>query len=110
MKFNNYLNEVKNGVFLPASIRKGSNNKITKLTSNKYHSKIPLKDIDDILKEYDMWLVDEAGEPWSGLLVGADSGAQFDLMHKDGPIKNSMLIMTWYKMPSGRYEIVAYLS
>ena len=110
MKFEKYLNEEIDGVRLLVPIRKKANAEITKLTSNKYHSKIPLKDIDDILKKYDMWLVDEAGEPWSGFLLGSNSGGDFDIMSKNGPIKNSMLVMTWYKMPSGKYEIVAYLS
>lgn len=54
MKFEKYLNEEIDGVRLLTSIRKKINAEITKLTSNKYHQKIPLKDIDDILKKYDM--------------------------------------------------------
>jgi hypothetical protein len=54
MKFEKYLNEEIDGVRLLTPIRKKINAEIAKLTSNKYHQKIPLKDIDDILKKYDM--------------------------------------------------------
>jgi len=66
--------------------------------------------------------------PWSGFLMGTDEQVNFTLGDKNQikdnygkdsrgedmlayePFTNAMLAMSWYKMGSGKYEIVAYIS
>jgi len=100
----------KEGMRLLASVRRSINDRIYAITAKKYHDSIPLKGIDDILRSEGYWLIQEDGQPWSGLLCGREANVTFDINGIDGKIQNSMLILTWYKMPSGRYEIVSYLS
>lgn len=104
---------------IKASIRKQINDKIHAVTSG-YLEKIPLKDIFDILGQYGIQAVQEDGTPWSGFLVGgAECGSEetskqvvnFDLIQKDTnePL-NAAVYLSWCKMPSGKYEVVCYLS
>lgn len=102
---------------LKASERNKVNNKLHALGS--YHEKIPLQDIFDILAEIGVHAVQEDGTPWQGMLIGgkecgpeaADQVANFYLVRTtDGSPLDNSLRLTWCKMPSGRYEIVAYVS
>lgn len=87
-----------------------------------YHEEIPLGRIFEICQENGVKVLQEDGTPWSGFLVGgAECGsekansqiAHFDLaVDRDGQWNpsNNILNMTWCVMPSGKYEIVAYVS
>lgn len=79
---------------------------LTALTKNTYFNSIPLDEIFDIIEVEGGTVVDESGEPWSGFLCGDNSQATF----KVEGIGRCRLTMTWYKMQSGRWEIVAYVS
>ena len=106
---------------IPASVRKSINGRIHDL--GNYHTQIPLQDIFDICKDYDVIAIQEDGAKWSGFLVGGgecgsdkaqDQHAEFDLAIKLDdefvPAKNN-IILTWCVMHgSGRYEIVCYIS
>ena len=99
--------------------KKQANNKIYAITSG-YHDKIPLKDIFDALAEIGVHAVQEDGEKWQGMLIGgAECGsdetrnqvAHFDLVRTiDQSNLNNSLFLSWCKMQSGKYEIVAYVS
>lgn len=80
-----------------------TNREINKL--GIYHPLIPLFHIFEIVRAHIGEVVQEDGTPWSGLLLGDDSSANFD-------IENSRLVLRvmWHKMPSGNYEITAYVS
>ena len=112
------LEEIKNPNKLPAGIRHKISDEITKLTTNKYFDKIPLKDISDILEKYGITLLQEDQTEWDGFLTGNNARETFEIGYietkdKDSrytPIDNAALVMSWYKMTSGRYEIVAYMS
>lgn len=93
---------------IKTNIRKAINKALAAL--GNYHDSIPLQQIFDALKAHNVIVVDEAGEPWSGLLCGRDSHTTFDLQLDGAPVKNAALFLSWYKMPSGRYEITVYLS
>jgi hypothetical protein len=103
-------------VRLDPSIKKKINKKLNDNFSYNYFSSIPLKDIFNVLKGYRIVVVDEAGEQWSGFLTGSSGRAYLDLVLVDEitgefrVISNSILSLSWYKMPSGRYEITLYLS
>jgi len=71
-----------------------------------YNLEIPLGEIFSIVEAHDGKVVDEAGEAWSGLLCGASGQANMEIKHPDH--KNMWLRLSWYKMDSGRYEIVVY--
>lgn len=81
---------------------------LTALTKNTYFNSIPLDEIFDIIESEGGIVVDEAGDPWEGFLCGENSQATWKVIN----IQNTKcwLTMTWYKMPSGRWEIVAYVS
>lgn len=83
---------------------------------NNYYSIIPLKEINIKLKENGLILIQEDNTEWSGFLCGDNSQTTFIVGRYIGesetyePIKNTMLSLSWYKMESGRYEIVTYLT
>jgi hypothetical protein len=92
-------------------------NKALYEVGKSYHESIPLGQIRAILKlGAGLDIMQEDGTPWSGILCGDDATTNFPLgtFPKLGEereyIINSQLIMSWHKMQSGRYEIVAYLS
>lgn len=98
--------------------RKQVNKKLTSFTYNKYFSSIPIKEISNILKSENIIILQEDNREWSGFLVGNDSNDTFTIgdisSKKDDdsyiPYKNALLSMSWYKMSSGRYEIVVYVT
>lgn len=111
----------KKGKSIPANIRKKINNAIHDL--GNYHQEIPLQNIFDICKQYDIVPLQEDGTHWSGLLVGGaecgtekarDQIARFDLATRgeDGRFipANNIIWLSWCKMGSGKYEIVSYVS
>lgn len=68
--------------------------------AKKYHNSIPLQNISDILEVSGF----DTSKLGNGIFVG-----QSGRVHE--PVGYGVyLTMTWYKMDSGRYEIVAYLS
>jgi hypothetical protein len=73
-----------------------------------YNKEIPLETIFAIVAENGGLVVDEAGEAWSGLLCGAEGQATMTVKHPDH--KNIFLHLSWYKMQSGRYETIVYVS
>jgi len=71
-----------------------------------YHDSIPFETIRDIVEKVgNTTVLDEDGTPLDGVLFcGREGRALFAL--KDSKYG---LLMTWYKMESGRYEIVTYV-
>lgn len=110
------LEEIKNLKKLPAGIRSKLNNDLHPIGA-KYHDKIPLADIEKILAKYGIIMLQEDGTKWEGMFLGREGRDKFDIGYeasKDGeiyiPIENSVLVMSWYKMDSGRYEVNPYIS
>ena len=110
------LEEMKNPKKLPPNIRKKINAELHPIGA-KYHNQIPFGDISDILKKYGLVVLQEDRTKWSGFLTGRDGNDTFDLGYAESSdddgqytvIDNSRLVMSWYKMSSGRYEIVVYV-
>lgn len=109
------------GPRLDAGTKSKINRQLTDLTTpghkTYYFDKIPLKDILAILNRYGVVMLQEDNTPWSGLLLGNDyednfilAPASFEKPANYVPYQNAMLRMSWHKMPSGKYEIVAYVS
>ena len=98
----------------PVTLKQSIRNKINKAVrwiNRDFHDAIPLNKIFEAMNAVGVTAVDEAGDPWQGLLCGREGRALFDLAMNDGtPIKNAALFISWYKMDSGRYEMVVYVS
>jgi hypothetical protein len=69
-------------------------------TKGVYPDTVPWQEIDAILAEHGFdWRRDE-----SAVTTGADGRVHYQV----GP--KTWLLVSWYRMPSGRYEVVAYVS
>lgn len=80
---------------------------IAKITYPTYFYSIPLEDMFNAIKSFGGQAVDIDGTPWDGLLLGEAGQAAIRI---EGIKSVRSLIVTWYTMPSGRYEVVAYVS
>jgi len=73
--------------------------------SKVYHEAIPLSAMFELCEKVGLEPVCEDGTPWSGFLCGREGRAVFEL--KDC---RKSLVVSWYKMPSGRYEVTPYVA
>lgn len=96
-------------MILKASARSKANKELYQKTK-VYHKDIPIEDIFATLKSHGITVVDEANEEWQGMLLGRDSSAHFNISIEGQRVTNCMLFMSWYRMPSGNWEINCYLS
>ncbi len=111
----------KQGPKLPANIKKKMNNELHKKVGKQtYFKDIPLDPIFDIVKSYGAVPLMEDDTEWEGFLLGGIKKTErvvFELgdeKTKDvkgiyEPFSNAMLVMTYYKMPSGNWEIITYV-
>ena len=87
---------------------------------NDYFDEIPLNEISEVLNSFGIKLLQEDGTEFSGILcgnnsyttieIGKDIIEELDNLIIYEIIKNTFLYISWYKMSSGRYEIVTYLT
>ena len=116
--FQQFVEMARVGAIKPA-IKSKMNNEINSIVHG-FHDKIPLSPIFAVLEKLGYQAVQEDGTPWSGMLVGgAECGSEgsrnqvatIDLVRKeDNAPMNNALYLSWCKMPSGRYEVVCYVS
>ena len=97
-------------VSLPAPIKRKVQNEIQRILKPTFFKDIPLSDIADKIKPFNVYLIDVDGTDWSGFLTGRDGRADFDLAYNGLYVKNAMFHMTWHKMESGNYEVIGYIS
>jgi hypothetical protein len=108
-------------LLIKGNVRTKINNEIHKLINNKYFPKIPLSAIFDIMGKQGVVAIQEDNTEWSGMLLGregklhvelADASQYAEVGNKRvyNTVYENMLILTWYKMDSGNYEVVAYVS
>lgn len=103
---------------MPSNIRNKINGRVAKVANGSPRRDIPLSDIDDILRDFGYLLVSEDGTPWSGFLTGREGRANIEIgilgtqdenrIHE--MVSNAMLVLTWHKFHTGRYEVIAYVS
>ena len=89
-------------------VRKMLNDRIYKVSGNIYFDSIgeALEAIDNVLCGNDF---DRVG--FLTVLDDSEGRITFDLVFDEAfDVDNSMLVFVWYRMPSGRYEITAYIS
>ena len=108
---------------IPARIRTRINKTLCRLPN--YHQGIPLGTIFGILKDNHVVPLQEDNMEWDGVICGAEGQTTFPLgdlneirhnvlvCERDEPTYtpvDNVLCLSWYKMPSGRYEVVTYVS
>ena len=81
-----------------AKSRRLANHALHALTFNCYHDGLPISTIDRILIQYGFDPLEEA------IYCGRDG-----MVHEQVGAR-TWISLTWHKMESGRYEVVAYLS
>lgn len=102
---------------LSARIRSAINDQIYDLVRG-IRNDIPLSNISDVLRKSGLVLVDEDSTEWSGFLLGREGRVTIPLalaesVTSDGFYPDQVdhvLVLHWYKFPTGRYEVTAYVS
>jgi len=109
-------------VKFPASIKNAVQGGVYSLLKKTYFDHVPLGEIVTELRAHDVYALQEDGTEWAGFLVGgaacgtdeaSKQNASIDLAIKIGEkyfAVNSRLYISWCKMPSGKYEVLGYLT
>lgn len=103
-----------------SSIRNRINKDIHKILKPTYFKAIPLKAIMDAMGKHGVTLLDDDYTEWSGFFTGGVKDTQmvhFKLGWSDTKddkgmhrvIPNAAFTMTYFKMPSGKYEVIGYV-
>ena len=85
-------------------------------TGNKHFDGIPITEMMKALEEQGYTLLQEDFTHWEGWLTGEEGKATMQLGVKRKmeqryePVKNTMLVLSWYKVMPHKYEINAYIS
>jgi hypothetical protein len=108
-------------LYLDSKAKKNINDMIAPLIKD-YHNEIPLKDIFNVLSKHGVVPLQEDNTEWSGLLIGREGHTNFPIApfgtrspekefeHSYKPFKNANLSLSWYKLESGRYEVLSHVS
>lgn len=92
---------------LTATERREANGDIFALEQYRHDILTPIL---SILEDSKLEAVNEDGTSLGIILCGREGRANIDIAKNGEIIDNSMLALTWHKMPSGKYEVVAYLT
>lgn len=102
---------------MDANARKDINSKLSLISthdSSTYYDQIPIQQVFELLRVNGISPVQEDNTAWEGLLLGREGSTTLALAYMSGeemiPIDNCMLNVSWYKMQSGRYEVIFYLT
>jgi len=87
-------------------------------SNNTYFKIVPLDNFFEVLEAHGYVPLQEDNTYWSGGLFGEEGRANIELGVKYSvdtngffkPVTNAMLVINWTKIPSGKYEITAYIS
>lgn len=98
--------------------RNSMNKAIGALLAPTYFDSIPLEGIDRILRDHGLALIQEDKTLWDGLLCGNEAQAIFDVgVYHEGMGPQDILdgtkfvlALSWYRMTSGRFEVISYIS
>ena len=84
---------------------------ITKLLKPTYFDSIPLGEIKIALADHGLALLQEDYTPWEGFFCGEAGRCSF-IMGLAGSLKvvPHYFNLTWYTMPSGKLEVIGYIS
>lgn len=94
-------------------------NKITRALhpiNTTYHEGIPVASIERVLLDHGVVLLQEDHTKWSGFFTGAEGRTTFELALDGSESEQGIyealgncLLLTWYRMPSGRFEVNSYM-
>ncbi len=76
-----------------------------------YHKNIPVDKIFAVLALHEVVVLQEDGTPFQGFFCGEQGrvGLDIKMQYHPFPIKNKRLQVSWYKMQSGNFEVIAYV-
>lgn len=88
------------------TIKARINRELSKLTAD-YLPEIPLGEIIKVVEKHagEGTVVQEDGTRWSGMLCGSEGTARIKINGF-----RFYLVVQWFTMPSGKYEVVSYAS
>jgi len=120
MKFKTYISEKVKKHTINQGVKKKINTQIQKFLKPTYFDKIPLQPLFGILEKFNIVPLQEDNTYWDGFLLGGvkkTERVEFALGVKDlkddknryPVITNAELLLSYYKMESGKYEIIAYI-
>jgi hypothetical protein len=78
-----------------------------------YFANIPLTELLDICRNYEVYPIQEDGTLWEGFLAGRKGAANISLAIQHGTemvVAKNVLAINYYKMESGNWEVIAYIS
>lgn len=95
------------------SITKKLNKEISKFIKKNggcYFDKFPIKQINDCFKRHNFELLNEDGTKFCAFFCGTNGKTSINYGSGNDIAEFSTLQFSWYKMPSGKYEITTYIS
>ncbi len=98
---------------LSQKTRNAINRDVRSLLAPTYFDAIPLEEIFNTVKAHGFVPLQEDGEEWEGFLCGGSKETvqvYFDLGNENGLIDNAALALSYFKMGSGRWEVISYIS
>ena len=117
-------NTINSPKYLNAKVKKDINGDLHDI-STKYHTELPIDEIFGVLEKRGIVVLQEDNTKFSGFFLGENAQTYFPIapvgskniphLYVSGdnefyvPFKNSALTMSWYRMPSGKYEITTYI-
>lgn len=105
---------------VPPRVKNAVNKKLQAI--GDFHDGIPLSKMFDILKSEGLVPIAEDGTPWEGLLCGGKECGHPEASNQHATFETAVkfddtyyparawLHITWCKMPSGKMEVIKYLS
>jgi len=87
------------------SVVDGVNSELGKFTVNKYERNVPYGRIGEFLASLGFEPADPEDHPFA--LLGHEGRVSIDYLNKDYPSYVFWLHLTWYRMTSGNFEVVA---
>ncbi len=122
MKFGKFIIEATARKLTQPVIKK-INKEIHKYVKDTYYQQIPLDDIFNAMKKFGIVALQEDQTEWDGMLLGgvkkteqiyidlgwADTKDENDYDRHE-VVPNARLNLSYYKMESGKYEVLAYVS
>lgn len=108
---------LKEKTIIDRSVKDEVNRDLDTLLKNTHFPSIPLSTIFDTLNKRGLVVLQDDGTTFDGMLAGTEGRALFDVAYadtRDGqfytPAENVLLTISWHKMETGNYEVIAYLS
>lgn len=88
------------------NLKNALSKEISRIAKPTYFWSIPLDEMFAAVRNFGGLVVDEAGEEWSGFFCGEQGSATLKIT---GIKTVHGLVISWYKMPSGKLEVIAYI-